>query len=233
MSPRVSLLTAVNAESHVHLIIGSNSLAAARCGQSLAAGASPVLLAPEATELHYALQQRVDDGEVQWVKEAFQESHLFTLGRADIDHVVDAVFVTSGSRGNDLCMLPMLPWLPSVCSLLIQSNKARAYPLSASEIGFPSTSSMPPSSAPFPSSRPIPMALSRSALPQMVAAASWRLEYAARSPPHSLKTSVAHASGWATFVNESRQRTICYIWSKPTVVTAMTQSTSPRPSIGW
>ncbi|KAI0910173.1 tetrapyrrole methylase [Ustulina deusta] len=103
MSPRVSLLTAVNAESHVHLIIGSNSLAAARCGQSLAAGASPVLLAPEATELHYALQQRVDDGEVQWVKEAFQESHLFTLGRADIDHVVDAVFVTSGSRGNDLC----------------------------------------------------------------------------------------------------------------------------------
>ncbi|KAI0975499.1 tetrapyrrole methylase [Xylaria arbuscula] len=104
MAPRVSLLTAVNAESHVHLIVGSNSLAAARCGQSLAAGASPVLLAPDTTELHYALQQRFDNGEVKWVKEAFQDSHLFTLGRQDVDHVVDAVFVTSGARENDLGM---------------------------------------------------------------------------------------------------------------------------------
>ncbi|KAI0424201.1 tetrapyrrole methylase [Xylaria sp. FL1042] len=102
MTARISLLTAINAESHVHLIVGSNSLAAARCGQSLATGASPILLAPEATELHYALQQRVHDGEIKWVKEAFQESHLFTLGRQDVDHVVDAVFVTSGSRDHDL-----------------------------------------------------------------------------------------------------------------------------------
>ncbi|KAI1270827.1 tetrapyrrole methylase [Xylaria sp. FL0933] len=102
MAARLSLLTAVNAESHVHLVVGSNSLAAARCSQSLAAGASPVLLAPEATELHYALQKRLDDGEIKWVKEVFQESHLFTLGRQDVNNVVDAVFVTLGSRDNDL-----------------------------------------------------------------------------------------------------------------------------------
>ncbi|KAK5626944.1 hypothetical protein RRF57_002659 [Xylaria bambusicola] len=70
--------------------------------QSLAAGASPILLAPAAIELHYALKQRVDDGEVKWVKETFEETHLFTLGRGDINHVVDAVFVTSGSRDSDL-----------------------------------------------------------------------------------------------------------------------------------
>ncbi|KAI1820462.1 uroporphyrin-III C-methyltransferase [Xylaria intraflava] len=103
MASYVSLLTAVNAESHVHLVIGSNSLAATRCGQSLAAGAFPVLIAPETTELHYALQKQIDDGEVKWVKETFRESHLFTLGRESVDHVVDAVFVTSASRiNNDL-----------------------------------------------------------------------------------------------------------------------------------
>ncbi|KAI0435773.1 uroporphyrin-III C-methyltransferase [Xylaria telfairii] len=102
MASHVSLLTAVNVESHIHLIIGSNSLAAARCGQSLAAGAFPVLLAPATAELHYALQKRLDDGEIQWVKEVFQESHLFALGREDVHHVVDAVFVTSGSREGDL-----------------------------------------------------------------------------------------------------------------------------------
>ncbi|KAJ8119549.1 hypothetical protein ONZ43_g3521 [Nemania bipapillata] len=113
MVSRISLLTATNAESHIHLIIGSNSLAAARCGQSLAVGASPILLAPETAELHYALQKRVDDGEVKWVKDAFQENYLFTLGREDINHVVDAVFVTSAPRDDDhdapqLCSFTLL-----------------------------------------------------------------------------------------------------------------------------
>ncbi|KAI0872964.1 tetrapyrrole methylase [Hypoxylon argillaceum] len=101
MVPYISLLTATNAESHIHLIIGSNSLAAARCSQSLAVGALPILLAPKTAELHYALQKRVDDGEVKWAKEEFQERHLFTLGRDEVDHVVDAVFVTSGSRDDN------------------------------------------------------------------------------------------------------------------------------------
>ncbi|KAI1460242.1 uroporphyrin-III C-methyltransferase [Annulohypoxylon moriforme] len=98
MSSYVSMLTATDARSHVHLIIGSNPLAAARCGQSLSTGASPILIVPETAELHYALQKRIDDGEVKWVKEAFRDEHLFTLGREEIDHVVDAVFVTSGPR---------------------------------------------------------------------------------------------------------------------------------------
>lgn len=92
------MLTATDARSHIHLIVGSNPLAAARCGQSLSAGASPILLVPETAELHYALQKRIDDGEVKWIKEAFRDEHLFTLGREEIDRVVDAVFVTSGPR---------------------------------------------------------------------------------------------------------------------------------------
>ncbi|KAI2466498.1 uroporphyrin-III C-methyltransferase [Annulohypoxylon bovei var. microspora] len=98
MASHISMLTATDARSHIHLIVGSNPLASARCGQSLSAGASPILLVPETAELHYALQKRIDDGEVKWLKEAFRDEHLFTLGREEIDHVVDAVFVTSGPR---------------------------------------------------------------------------------------------------------------------------------------
>lgn len=98
MTSHISLLTATDARSHTHLIIGSNPLAAARCGQSLSAGASPILIVPETAELHYALQKRIDDGEVKWIREAFRDEHLFTLGREEINHVVDAVFVTSGPR---------------------------------------------------------------------------------------------------------------------------------------
>jgi uroporphyrin-III C-methyltransferase len=102
MTSYTALLTAIKAESHIHLIIGSNPLASTRCGQSLSVGACPVLLAPETPELHCALQDWVDDGHVRWVKEPFRDSHLFTLGRADVNHVVDAVFVTSNSGDSQL-----------------------------------------------------------------------------------------------------------------------------------
>ncbi|KAI0384467.1 uroporphyrin-III C-methyltransferase [Hypomontagnella monticulosa] len=132
MASYISLLTATDARSHVHLIIGSNPLAAARCGQSLSAGANPILLAPETTELYYALQKRVDDGEVNWIKEKFREEHLFTLGREEIEHVVDAVFVTSGPREplsariSSLCKRNRIPVnvvdAPQLCSFSLLST---------------------------------------------------------------------------------------------------------------
>ncbi|KAI0835442.1 uroporphyrin-III C-methyltransferase [Hypoxylon sp. FL0890] len=109
MTSHVSLLTATDARSHIHLVVGSNPLAAARCGQSLSAGASPILIVPETAELHYALQKRIDDGEVKWIKEAFRDEHLFTLGREEVDHIVDAVFVTSGPRE------PLSAHVSSIC----------------------------------------------------------------------------------------------------------------------
>ncbi|KAH9895349.1 uroporphyrin-III C-methyltransferase [Xylariomycetidae sp. FL2044] len=98
MSAPISLLTATDARSHIHLVIGTNPLAGARCTLSLNAGASPILIAPETAEIHYALQKRIDEKEVRWLKEKFREEHLFSLGREEIGHVVDAVFVTSGAR---------------------------------------------------------------------------------------------------------------------------------------
>lgn len=94
----VSMLAALNCRGNVHLIVGTNPLAATRCGQSLSAGATPILIAPETSELHYGLARRIDAGEVVWHKKAFHDDDLFTLGREDVGRTVDAVFVTSGAR---------------------------------------------------------------------------------------------------------------------------------------
>jgi hypothetical protein len=56
------------------------------------------LLAPEDATLHYGLVKRIEAGEVQWLKRSFKEEDLTTLGRAEVDGVVDAVFVTAGGK---------------------------------------------------------------------------------------------------------------------------------------
>jgi uroporphyrin-III C-methyltransferase len=93
-----ALLTAVDATSHVHLIVGSNPLASARCSRSVEVGAKPILIAPAESTLHYSLQKRIDDGEVHWVQRSFKEDDLTSLGRGEVDGVVDAVFVTAGGK---------------------------------------------------------------------------------------------------------------------------------------
>jgi hypothetical protein len=105
---RTSLLTAIDSTSHVHLIVGSNSLAAARCTKSLEVGAKPLLIVPETAELHYALQKRIDSGEVRRLAKSFEDKDVFQLGREDINRVVDAVFVTSGPRDP---ISKLYPWI--------------------------------------------------------------------------------------------------------------------------
>lgn len=92
------MLAGLVCRDNIHLIIGTNPLAASRCNQSLAAGATPILLAPETAELHYGLQAKIDDRSLRWEKKAFEDDDLFRLGREAVGRVVDAVFVTSGPR---------------------------------------------------------------------------------------------------------------------------------------
>jgi hypothetical protein len=150
-----ALLTAVDSASHTHLIVGSNPLAGARCTRSLEVGANPVLIAPEDATLHYGLVKRIEAGEVKWIKRSFQEEDLTTLGRAEVDGVVDAVFVTAGGKqGQSTFPMPAIP---------ITSNTAQAhkYPTCAADYGSLSTSPMRPTSAPSPSFPHTPTALSR------------------------------------------------------------------------
>ncbi|KAI9050296.1 hypothetical protein LZ554_005463 [Drepanopeziza brunnea f. sp. 'monogermtubi'] len=103
MPPTTSLLISIPSTAHTHLIIGNNPLAASRCAHSLAAGARPLLIAPapESSELHYALQKRVDSGEVAWLRRDFEDGDVLRLGREEVGGVVDAVFVTLGARERD------------------------------------------------------------------------------------------------------------------------------------
>lgn len=93
-----ALLTAVDSSNHVHLVIGSNPLAGARCTRSLEVGANVKLVVSDAQDLHYGLQKRVESGEVEWLKRDFKDEDLTTLGRDEVDGVVDAVFVTLGPK---------------------------------------------------------------------------------------------------------------------------------------
>lgn len=93
-----ALLTAVDSRSHIHLIIGSNPLAGARCTRSIEVGANPILIAPEDATLHYGLAKRIEDGQVKWLKRSFTDQDLTTLGREEVDRVVDAVFITAGGK---------------------------------------------------------------------------------------------------------------------------------------
>ncbi|KAK1244617.1 hypothetical protein MKX07_003416 [Trichoderma sp. CBMAI-0711] len=111
-----SMLAGLNCTDNIHLVVGTNPLAAARCAQSLAAGAHPIVVAPQTAELHYGLQRRIDDGSVKWVREAFADEHLFRLGRQEVGGVVDAVFVTAagsreelGPRISSLCKRNRIP----------------------------------------------------------------------------------------------------------------------------
>jgi uroporphyrin-III C-methyltransferase len=94
----ISLLASIDSTLHVHIIVGSNPLAAARCAKSIEVGARPIVIAPEGAAVHYGLQKRIDDGEVKWLKKIFEEGDLSSLGREEIGGFVDAVFVTLGAQ---------------------------------------------------------------------------------------------------------------------------------------
>jgi uroporphyrin-III C-methyltransferase len=97
------LMAAWNTESQVHLIVGSNPLAAARCAKSLEVGAKPIILAPETADMHFTLSEHIANGSAQWIRHEFQDMDLTTLGREEVDRVVDLVFVTLGAS-NPLSM---------------------------------------------------------------------------------------------------------------------------------
>ena len=94
------LLTALDSEGHIHLVIGSNPLASARCAKSIEVGAKPVVIASADADVHYVLAKRIENGDVKWEKKSFEDADISTLGRDEVDNVVDAVYVTSGGKST-------------------------------------------------------------------------------------------------------------------------------------
>ncbi|OJD18027.1 hypothetical protein AJ78_01919 [Emergomyces pasteurianus Ep9510] len=126
------LLAALNTKGQVHLIIGANPLAAARCAKCLDVGAVPVVIAPEGVEIHATLLQKIEDGRVRRIAREFQDEYLKTLGRDEVDNFVDAVFVTLGghnplsSRVYHLCRRLRIPVnvsdAPDLCTFTLLST---------------------------------------------------------------------------------------------------------------
>ncbi|CAG8042542.1 unnamed protein product [Penicillium salamii] len=126
------LMAAWNTDSQVHLIIGSNSLAGARCAKSIEVGAKPIIIAPETADMHFTLSQHIANGSAQWVNREFQDTDLRVLGREEVDHVVDLVFVTVGASNplsahvSKLCKRLRIPVnvsdAPDLCSFTLLST---------------------------------------------------------------------------------------------------------------
>ncbi|KAL4773656.1 tetrapyrrole methylase [Aspergillus nidulans var. acristatus] len=129
---QIPLLASINVESQVHLIVGANPLAAARCTKSVQAGAKPVVISPDPGSLQYTLAAHIENGNADWVQREFEDADLTTLGREEVDHVVDMVFVTLGgnhplsSHISKLCRRLRIPVnvsdAPDLCTFSLLST---------------------------------------------------------------------------------------------------------------
>lgn len=90
----MALLASLHCAGEVHLVVGSSGIAAQRVGAILEAGARPVLVdQADLASLPRSLQAQIEAGLVTWIPESFHEQHL-QLGRPEVLHIVDKVFVT-------------------------------------------------------------------------------------------------------------------------------------------
>ena len=89
------VLTSLDCANHVHLVVGDNGIASKRAKLSLDAGASCFLIsAKDINEIHFDVKDLIETGSVRHIQRDFEENDLRTLGRSEVDGVVDMVFVT-------------------------------------------------------------------------------------------------------------------------------------------
>ncbi|EMG50858.1 MET1 Uroporphyrinogen-III C-methyltransferase [Candida maltosa Xu316] len=94
-----NLLTSVNVSGETHLLIGYANVTNIRIGSIIDAGAKPILLTNKKPENYTpTIQQYISEEKLTVIIDPdFDKSidrYLTTLGRAEVDHVIDRVFVS-------------------------------------------------------------------------------------------------------------------------------------------
>lgn len=88
------LLASLKCTDEVHLIVGASNVAASRINSILEAGAKPVLLTNQPSEeFTKSIEDNIANGNLKYVKKEFENDDLSKLGRSEVNHVVDRVFV--------------------------------------------------------------------------------------------------------------------------------------------
>lgn len=90
-----NLLASITCTEEVHLIIGVSNVASLRINSILQAGAKPILIAHQATqEIPKSIQDNISSGKLKYIEKEFDTNDLVSLGKEEVDGVVDRVFVT-------------------------------------------------------------------------------------------------------------------------------------------
>lgn len=92
----MTMLASLQCRNERYLVVGGvAAVSLLRINTILAAGATPILIHHgELSQLSSALQDQIEKKQVEWVNEEYDRKHLLTLGREEVDHVVDRVFVS-------------------------------------------------------------------------------------------------------------------------------------------
>ncbi|KAK9459278.1 tetrapyrrole methylase [Lipomyces oligophaga] len=96
-----SLLISRNCADEIHLIVGGSAVSLSRAAKLLDCGASKVItICPEPSvseswNSNASTLEKDSNGRFLWIKREFRPQDLTTLGRSEVDHVVDAVFVAA------------------------------------------------------------------------------------------------------------------------------------------
>lgn len=92
----MNLLASLNCQTERHVVVGGNSnISALRINSILSCGAIPILIQKgEISDFPVSTQEHIASGAVEWINGDFEAVHLTSLGRKEVDGVVDRVFVT-------------------------------------------------------------------------------------------------------------------------------------------
>ena len=90
-----NLLASLKCSDEVHLIIGASNVASLRINSILEAGAKPVLISNQPSEkFPKSIQDNIAKGILKHIGKEYENGDLTSLGRSEVDNIVDRVFVT-------------------------------------------------------------------------------------------------------------------------------------------